>query len=101
MKWAPADVAQLTYLRAQGATYEAIADVLSRPISQITKKIHRLIQRGAVTCYRPVRRAAKGCGSTFAANLGIEPDALPDYHLLRSRGFTADEAVQMIRAWAA
>ena len=101
MKWAAADIAQLTYLRSQGATYEVIAGALSRPISQITKKIHRLIQRGAVTCYRPVRRAAKGCGATFAANLGIKPDALPDYHLLRSRGFTVDEAAQMIRAWAA
>ena len=101
MKWAPADTAQLTYLRARGATYEVIADALSRPVSQITKKIHRLIQRGTVTCYRPVRRAAQGRGATFAANLGIKSDALPDYHLLRRKGFTADEAEQMIRRWAA
>ena len=97
MKWAPADVAQLTYLRARGAGYDAIAKTLSRTRYQVKAKVQWMMERGLLAR----KNRAHPRGRISADALGIPIGSLPDFRLLRRKGFTADEAVQMIRRWAA
>jgi len=101
VKWAPADVAQLTYLRSQGATYEAIAGALCRTRNQVKTKVGMMIRAETLMRRKRANGIARGRRLTFAAKIGIPDDTLPDYRLLRRKGYDAAEAVQMIRSWAA
>lgn len=101
MTWSREDVAQLTYLRAQNSTVDEIAAALSRSRHQVRAKIGQMIRRNTLARkFRAVRIAA-GRGAAFAHAIGISPERLPDYRMLRDKGYGAAEAVETIRRWVA
>ena len=101
MKWAPADVAQLTYLRTTNATPADMAETLGRTVGQVLYQIRALQKRDRLARRFRALRISEGRRSGLAERMGIPVSSLPDYRLLRSKGFSAADAADTVRSWAA